>query len=279
MIKEKIHHLDLVLLLVLLAGCAGQSGLTPTVTPTLTATSTSAPTPSPSPTARATPVPTEESTEQLWGFPIDDTHDAFEVDTNGKLGTVLVTVEIENEDAEEFQFSVWTQDDLNKPIQTMLAERCGNFHWHDVMDANFDGYMDFGYQYALGVQVGLWHLWLWDETQCQFVEEPEFANIPSPQIDEQTQIIEGWSRSSAAGDGVDTFHRWENGKLVCVRRITAFSPWGEATTLTVEERVNGKLQKVYDKEFPWEDVKDETEGMISWMQERTKWYDLNYHGE
>lgn len=239
------------------------------------------PSPTPAVTAAPSPTPTTEPSqapEALWGFPIDDTHDAFEVDTKGKLGTVLVTVEIENIDAEEYQFSVWTKDDLQTPLQTMTAESCGVFHWNDVADVNFDGYMDYGYMYAMGNQPTYWHYWVWDETKGQFVQEPEFDQISMPDFDPETGIISGWARSSAAGDGTTTFHRWENGKLVCVRRIIVLSPWGEATTLSVEDRVDGALKEVYCKEYPWEELKDEPEFGSSWMRERAKWEDLNYHG-
>ena len=269
-----------------LSGCGPQRGPTPIPkpSPTLAATPTPAPTPTPTPTPTPvpTPTPTEEPAETLWGFPIDDAHDAFEVDTGGRLGTVLVTVELTDEslrDERVLRLQVWTQDDLCEPIQKLDSYTFNAFHWSDVVDANFDGYMDFGYMHAMGNQPCYWHYWIWDEDEGQFVAEPEFDQISEPQFDAETGIISGWARSSAAGDGVSTFHKWENGKLVCVRRIDAFSPWWDTTTLCVKDRVNGELKEVYYKEYPWEDVKDETEETRSWMRERAKWEDLDYHGE
>lgn len=124
----------LLAVLVLLGGC--HRAAAPTVT--------SAPTATPTPT----PAPSEEPTE-LWGFPIDDTHDAFEVDTGGKLGTVLVTVEQGEENTGEFggyhyTLSVWSRDDLTAPIQR-LEETGTSLGDIDVIDANFDGYTDFLY--------------------------------------------------------------------------------------------------------------------------------------
>ena len=271
------------LLAVLLSACAHTPvpAATDTPTPPASPVPTAATTPSPTPTATPSPTPApSEAPKELWGFPIDDTHDAFEVDTKGKLGTVLVTVELTGEDGWSFpqKLSVWEKGKLDTPIQTIEDEESGVFHWYDVVDANFDGHMDFGYMYAMGNQPTYWHYWIWNEDKGQFVQEPEFDQISSPQFDEETEIISGWARSSAAGDGVDTFHKWENGHLVCIRYISAFSPWGETTTLRVKDRVNGELKEVYYKEYPWEDVKDETEGMLSWMHDRAKWYDLNYHG-
>lgn len=244
----------------------------PTPSPIPTATATPTPTPSPSLTAEATFMPTEEPTE-IWGFPIDDTHDAFEVDTKGKLGTVLVTVEIEDIDPEEYHFSVWAKDDLTTPIQTMKAESYGVFHWGIVQDANFDGYMDFGYMYAMGNQPRYWHYWIWNEAKGRFVQEPEFDQISEPQFNEETGIISGYARSSAAS-GTATFHCWENGKLVCIREVEVCYPnWGESQDLVVRDRIDGELVEVFRKTFgPPED-----NGPI--YDEAVKWYDLSYHGK
>lgn len=228
----------------------------------------------PSPTSAPSPEPTEEPKE-LWGFPIDDTHDAFELDTKGKLGAVLVTVEIEDTDPEEYHFSVWTKDDLKRPLQTMAAESYGVFHWNDVADVNFDGYMDFGYMYAMGNQPMYWHYWIWDEDKGQFVQEPEFDQISCPQFDKETGVISGWMRTSCCS-GVYTYHRWEEGKLVCIRRITMDYPytltdesWEQVGT--VEDRIDGKLVEVYREVAPANMPYYEFEHLFDWQ-------DLNYHG-
>ena len=185
-----------------------------------------------------------EEKETLWGFPIDDTHDAFEVPTGGKRGTMLVTVEIENEDAEEFQFSVWAADNLEHPIQTMTAERFSMLHWCNTIDANFDGYMDFGYMYAMGNQPAYYHYWIWDEEQGLFVAEPEFDQISWPQFDEETGIISGWNRNSCCS-GIETYHHWENGKLVCFRKVEYTYPdENQNQEKVVYERVDGELVEI-----------------------------------
>lgn len=257
--------------LLLLSACAAPA-VEVTPSPSEAVTPTAAPT--------ATPEPTEE-VETLWGFPIDDTHDAFEVDTKGKLGTLLVTVEMGEQNTEsEFggfyvTFCVWS-DPLDSPIQVIKDEM---ERWvigeHNVVDANFDGHTDFAYLWGRGIQVEMWSLWLWDEEAGQFVEEPEYSAISSPRVNPETQVIDGWNRNSAAGDGVTTFHRWEDGKLVCVRRIELFtvdyayddSPW----LLTVQDRVNGELTEVFRMECPWDS--DDCFSM------RMAWKNLDYHGE
>jgi len=254
-------------LLALLTACAAPTAerSVPTPSPEVTVT------PEPVPTPEPTPAPKESET--LWGFPIDDTHDAFEVPTGGDLGTVLVTVEIENEDAEELQFSVWSADNLEKPFQTMAAERIWSFHWNDVRDANFDGYMDFGYMYAMGNQPAYYHYWIWDEEQGLFVAEPEFDQISWPEFDEETGTISGYARGGFAGAaGTTTFHQWIDGGLACVRRIETF-PYGEDTLneirLTVEEPVDGVLTEIFRLETD----------VGTAFEEAEKWRDLNYHGE
>lgn len=203
----------------------------------------------------------------LW----DDTHDFFTVPTGGKLGTLLVTVE-EGELSGEGTlntFSVWSKDDLTAPIQQIKANSYGVFHWSEVVDANFDGYMDFGYMYAMGNQPRYWHYWIWDEEQGQFAAEPGFDNISDPQFDEKMKVISGYARSSAAS-GTATFHRWEGNRLVCIREVEVCYPEEESRDLVVRDRVNGELVEVFRKTFgPSEDI----------YAEAVKWYDLTYHGE
>lgn len=218
---------------------------------------------------------------------MDDTHDAFLVDTGGKLGMLLVTAERGEQDAEPWFFkttlSVWNPQDMSAPIQTMtvLVDDLA-FGCHEVVDANFDGYMDFSYMYVIGNQPNYWYLWVWDEGAGQFAEVPEYREISGPRCNPETGIIDGFARHSGAGDGTTTFYRWEDGELVCIRRIEMW--WwepedkiltGEELTvflygMTVEDRVNGELTQVYCKEFPLGE---------DFFDERAKWEHLDYHGE
>ena len=120
------------------------------------------------------------------------------------------------------------------------------------------------------------HYWLWDEEQRQFQYCAPLVHISQAVFDPERQVIIGWARSSGAGDGIHTFHRWEDGELVCVRRIKSHSPWEEPSTVSVMDRINGELQQVYYKEFPWSS--EEPEGQEAWRQVCYKWYDLDYHG-
>ena len=250
--------------------------------------------PEPSPTVSAPP---EALTpEQLLARqPMDDTHDAFLVDTGGKLGTLLVTVEMgergPNPDPEwelwenPVCLSVWNPEDMGEPIQRMDAVVDGlMFGEHETVDANFDGHMDFSVLRSRGNGAGYWYLWVWDEEAGRFAEVPEYREISFPRCDPETEIIDGWARNSGGGDGVTTFHRWEDGELVCVRRIeteydyengvvefevsnevTHFPSW-----IKVEDRMDGELAQVYYQEFsPGE----------SFFAEQEKWESLDYHGE
>jgi len=216
--------------------------------------------------------------------PIDDTHDAFLVSTGGKLGTLLVAAELAMENKDEFgtrdiTFSVWNPVDMEQPIQTFSEEFMMGVapEFHHVVDANFDGFQDFGYLFHAGNQPYYRHYWLWDEVQGQFQYCAPLVEISQPVFDPERQVITGWARSSGAGDGINTFHRWEDGELVCVRRIESFSPWEEPSIVCVQDRINGELQQVYREEFPW--LGEEPEGQEAWRQARYKWCDLDYHGE
>ena len=251
--------------------------------------------PEPSPAAGVplrTPPELPSPEELLERQPMDDTHDAFLVDTGGKLGTLLVTAELgergPNPDLEwepwenPVYLSVWDPGDMGEPIQRMDAVADGlMFGEHEVVDANFDGYMDFSVLRSMGNAAGYWYLWVWDEGAGQFVEVPEYREISLPRCNPETEVIDGWARNSGAGDGVTTFHRWEDGKLVCIRRIET---WWEETDMVipetegtvfaygikVEDRIDGELTQVYYKELPpGEDFFDE----------QAKWEHLDYHGE
>lgn len=205
----------------------------------------SVPTLSPSETPAPTAAPSEEPKE-LWGFPIDDDHDAFEVPTGGKLGTVLVTVEKTRESAYDgatlCRLSVWTKDDQSAPLQQMELHLWSTFGGANVVDANFDGHMDFTYRLMLSAKSAMASLWLWDEGAGQFVEEPEYANIPNPLVDSESQTISGVVSYSAAGDGEERTYRWEDGHLVCVERVEYTYPdeAGNQEKVTYE-RLDGQL--------------------------------------
>lgn len=262
------------LLAVILTACAHTQPPIPTATPEPTPTATATPTPSPTPTVAATP--TEEPTE-LWGFPIDDTHDAFEVDTKGKLGTVLVTVEKEGDTESEFgdflfAFSVWDTDNLTAPIQTMTAESWGSFHQHDVVDANFDGYMDFCYLRSWGTGGLFFYHWIWDEEKGLFTAVPELTEYGDVVLDAETETVIAHVKCGFAGlDAWDDIYVWKNGSPVCVRKIQ-WSPRLEEDTIavkiTVSDRINGELTEVFSAQSNENDFWDEAK----------PWYDLSYHG-
>lgn len=279
-------------LALLLAGCGAgepEAGASPSLEPSQPVTAAPRLQETPGPlTEELEPSPALTPEEILARQPVDDTHDAFLVDTGGKLGTLLVTVELgEREQDLELRetplyIAIWNPADMSEAIQEMESTIFNVFHRYAELDANFDGYMDFSYMYAMGNQPCYSHLWIWDEDAEQFVEVPEYAEISMPYCDPETGIIDGFARNSGAGDGVTTLHRWEGGELVCVRRIKTWWWEPEDKILTeeeltvflygikVEDRIDGELTQVYYKEFPpGEDFFDE----------RAKWENLDYHGE
>lgn len=238
-----------------------------------------APEVAPSPTAEATPTPTEEGKE-LWGFPIDDTHDAFEVPTGGKLGTVLVTVEQGEENDGEFggyyyTLSVWDKSDLETPIQT-FEELEPIFNRSGLTDANFDGYTDFLYMWdrvSINWPVSLY---VWDERQGQFIFEKTFVGR-GVGVDEETKTIHNYLHGSNVS-GTSEIYRWEDGELVCVREIEMCYPnsWDDGKTeqdLVVRDRIDGELVGVCRKTIVWTDEDNRI------FEEEAKWFDLDYHGE
>ncbi len=258
---------------VLLAACSAPGAETPVVTPTPTPTST------PEPTLIPASEPTEE-VEELWGFPIDDTHDAFEVPTGGKLGTVLVTVEMQKEGEDEYTsiLSVWENSDLTEPIQTIEQKGVAT-RSHKLLDANFDRYMDFCYTWFLGAKNDNSGLYVWNEEQGQFVSEKEF--LGDLVIDEEEKRIYNFTNGAGSSGTVEIF-QWENETLVPARRIGLLYPetLEDGTIrqeIVVEEPADGEWREIYREAYH---APDEIAAIIdAYYGGELLWYDLNYHGE
>ena len=225
------------------------------------------------------PPPPKTPQELLEEQPIDDTHNAFLVDTGGRMGTLLVTAEaVPYEEPLELatyqHTAVWDPAHMDQPLQTVDWEG-GYPGEHQILDVNFDGYPDFTILFARGIQAELYHCMRWDEEQGLFVEEPEYAAISSPVLDPETRSIFGWNRASGAGDGVSTIHQWVDGELVCVRRIELFAKdfrdYDSPFVLTVRDRIDGELTEVFREEYPLDPGE--------YFDVRMKWEDINYHGE
>ena len=229
------------------------------------------------------PTQLKQTPEQLLeNYPIDDTHDAFLVNTGGEIGTLLVTVEWDeanttNEFSALLHFSIWNPNYMNTPFQTMDADsNC--FHRSNVIDINFDGYMDFSYTYAMGNQPYYEYAWIWDENNRQFVQEPEFETISCASFDTETKTIYGFARSSAGGTGLHTFHQWIDGKLTCIRRIEIDWIYQDNTILeintirmSIQDRIDNELTEIYYKDYSLDS--------LGWLEDITDWCDLDYHGE
>lgn len=276
--KTRSKLVFLLLFALLLAGC--QASPKEPVSPEEQTSSASSGNGGEASSIQPEPVPFPKTPQELLEEqPIDDTHDAFLVDTGGRIGTLLVTVEAvpyeEPAELDTYQHvAVWDPARMEQPLQT--ADWEGGYPGeHQILDVNFDGYPDFTCLFARGVQVEMYHCMRWDETQGMFVEEPVYADIPSPYIHPETETISGWSRNSAAGDGTTPIYKWIDGELTCVRKIEVFpKDWRDPDTpmaVTVEDWVDGELTEVFRGEYPL--------GSGEYFDVSIKWEDLNYHGE
>ena len=214
--------------------------------------------------------PEQALEEQL----IDDTHDAFLVDTQGKLGTLLVTAELAMESKSEFgtrdiTFTVWNPAEMEQPIQTFTEEFMMGVapEFHDVVDANFDSFQDFGYLFHAGNQPNYWRYWLWNENQAQFMYYAPLIEVSQPVFDAECQIVKGWARSSAAS-GTHSFYCWMDGELVLVREIDL----DFTKMIVVKDLLDGQMAEVYREEWVEKDEDDVLDVLH-------KWNNLDYHGE
>jgi len=269
-LKHKKRAACLLAGFLLLAACAAPAMETAAPTPSVEGTA------NPEPIMAPEPVPSPEEPKELWGFPIDDTHDAFEVPTGGKLGTVLVTVEMAEGDHEFIPpatLSVWDPADLAEPIQ--VAEVGGFTHRYELLDANFDGYMDLCYTWCFGAANENDSLWVWDETAEKFIYVEDFLG-DSLTVDEEAELIYTHTHGSIAS-GEDGIFRWEDGDLVCARLISiccSDPSDGDSIRqlLTVEDNIDGEMIEVYRDEF-------NDPGGEEIYHEVISWYDLSCHGK
>lgn len=222
------------------------------------------------------PVKAAKSPEQLLSEqPIDDTHDAFLINTGGKLGTLLVTAELDEETPARdcratVRFTVWDPDAMDEPLQTIMAGTNIFLDW-SIADANFDGYPDFTCTYLRGNQPYYDQLWIWSEAHRRFEGVPAYDGISVPELDAETETIYGFHRSSAGGTGLHTFHQWVNGNLTCVRRVEIDSGPANTVRMSIQDRVAGELAEIYHEDFPMQSG--------GWQDAQMPWHNLDYHGE
>ncbi len=167
----------------------------------------------------------------------------------------------------DITFTVWNPAEMEQPIQTFTEEFMMGVapEFHDVVDANFDGFQDFGYLFHAGNQPNYWRYWLWDEEQAQFVYYAPLIEVSQPVFDAERQIVTGYARSSAAG-GNHSFYRWVDGELVLAREVTLYFD----QKIVAKDLVDGQMTEVCRKE--WEGEPESYDALY-------KWSDLDYHGE
>lgn len=224
--------------------------------------------------------PVKTAQELLEEQPFDEDHDAFLVDTGGRLGTLLVTAERGKDKFGWYPttLSIWNLQKMDSPTQTIEIEVEGlSFGSHNVTDANFDGHQDFGYMRLMGVHSGseVWYYWIWDEERGEFVEELGFEDIVSPWFDAEKETVVSLG-DTWAGWGESKVYKWTDGHLVCMRQIEydgedAWAAPDKPAILTVKDRINGEMIEVFCMECALD--------TLDYFEERMKWIDLDYYGE
>lgn len=217
-----------------------------------------------------------EMPEVVWPLR-DDTHDYFTVSTGGKLETVLVTVEMKGEKPIS-TVSVWDTSDLEVPIQTIETEGVTT-HRHELVDANFDGYMDFVYTWFSGAKNNDSGLYVWNEEQGHFVPKKDF--IGDLVIDGEKNRIYIYT-SGAGPSGTAKIFCWENKELILKRIIDFLYPETLEDgmiqqEIAVKDIVDGAWREVNRETYH---TPDEIAAVMDAYYDGTLlWYDLDYHGK
>lgn len=187
-----------------------------------------------------------------------------------------------NDDYDPFrlEFSVFEGQNRLAPIQTFQREGSYlSFREHDVLDANFDGFLDFSCMHHRGNTNFFCDFYLWSPKENGFVHSPELSELSMPYCDPETNIVSGYWRGGYASN-YTAYYRWENGELVLIRSLDMGYPHGGPETeswiqnLTVMDRDNGRLKEVFHAEVS---LNQSYEG--PGYDEFFAWDDLDYHGE
>lgn len=206
---------------------------------------------------------------EIYGKPIDNTHDAFLINTRGKKGALLVTVkwkagQAETDAAARLDFSVWDPADMEKPIQTMEADS-DYFHQETIWDVNFDGYPDFSYlAFSSSHGNDCCNTWRWDEAEGKFVEVPEFRRIHRPELDAEKELI--WGTLASLPCTTYVIYRWQGNELHFLRSISWEYIDNETKTFCVKDRTDGEWRTLYETSVSGDEKID------------IRWYDPDYYG-
>ncbi|WP_105616461.1 XAC2610-related protein [Vallitalea okinawensis] len=147
-----------------------------------------------------------------------------------------------------------------------------------IVDANFDGNLDFYYIDNRGNANYYCRFWIWDIQTESFVESYELNELSIPQFYEETKIVSAFWRDSAVSSET-RYYKYIDSKLTSIRYFDIGYPfeneYGEHLhTLRVEDFIDGELVEVFNKDTL---VTEEFSGEI--YDEFFRWWDLNYYGE
>jgi hypothetical protein len=185
----------------------------------------------------------------------------------------------ESEESEVYDsilnISIYDINDLSLPVQIINRETNGSiFKDYEVVDANFDGYMDFYYVDNRGNANYYCNFWIWNPESERFMISSDFGEISMPQFDNDLKVVGGYWRGSAVSNET-RYYRYINGKLTCIRYMEMGYPDSEGMqALLVEDYIDGKLVEVFrEKTLLTTSFSDKVYDSFF------LWLDLEYHGE
>jgi hypothetical protein len=213
--------------------------------------------------------------------------ESFIIDIGDGIHTFKVMMEAQpfefEEDEENLFFdsilevSVYDINDLSSPVQITEDKTNGSiFRDYEIVDANFDGYMDFSYLYSRGNANYICVFWIWDPETKAFKTSDELNEISMPQFDPDLEVVSGFWRDSAASNE-SRYYKYIGGKLTCVRIMEMGYPDdNDNQILSVQDYRNGHLVEVFHEKAL---LKGE-EGFTGEVYDKFfLWHDLNYCGE
>lgn len=177
----------------------------------------------------------------------------------------------------ELVISIYDINDLTTPVQELVNQTERNsFLTNEILDANFDGYSDFGYVAFRGARNAYSNYFLWDNDEMRFVFSERLSELSLPSFDSDLEIVSEFNKSGS--ESFTCYYRFYDDNLICVRALYMDNSEEEGIQiLRVEDYRQGELVEVFSKKASLENSEDALIGEV--FDEFFLWENLNYSGE
>jgi hypothetical protein len=162
--------------------------------------------------------------------------------------------------------SIYSADNLTVPQQVLYDKTNGRlFEDYVILDANFDGYNDFGYVDYRGSSSVNSHYYLWNNEDSIFEYSEDLSELPIVSFDSSSNTINAHWKNSASSHST-RLYRFIDGELVCIRLLYILPSEIEGISIFgVEELGDNVLFEVVNKNVTLENLDEIYDEYVLWM--------------